>query len=597
MWRNFKLILKSAREYKKYAIFTVILMIVESACDCALPSIMSAFIDIFDDKFSASDITRIWIFTGIFLAVAFVSLFCGLMGSKTSAKAAVGITNNLRYDLYRKIENFSFANIDKFSASSLVTRLTTDITNTFEALNMGIRTIIRAPLLMIFSIVMGFIVGGNMAWIFVGVVPLAAFFFFLLLKAAHRYFTRVFRRYDKLNQSVQENVAGIRVVKNFVREDYEYKKFAKASDDIYTDYKKAELAISFASPIVNFSIHLTNILVCGIGSWLIFTTAHIAKDGQIIWGALSTGNFSALLTYGTQILLALLFLTVVAGLIAMSFESLKRICEVLREEPTIHNPENPIMELDDGSVNFEKVTFKYSDKAESNALGVIDLKIKSGSFVGIIGATGSGKTTLVNLISRLYDITTGKLTVGGHEVNKYDLRVLRDSVAVVLQKNVLFSGTIAENLRWGDKNASDNELVKACKIAQADEFVQLFPKKYETYIEQGGSNVSGGQRQRLCLARALLKKPKILILDDSTSAVDTKTDALIREALTHELPSTTKIVIAQRTSSIANADMIVVMNNGAIDQIGTHKELLKSNKIYQEVYYTQNSVNGNGGGL
>ncbi|MCQ2796492.1 MAG: ABC transporter ATP-binding protein/permease [Bacilli bacterium] len=586
MWKNFKLILHSLREYKIYAILTPLLMMIEAACDCALPFVMTMLGDEINLGPDAN-LNNIGIFAGIFLAIAVASLLCGIFGAKTAAKASVGLTQNLRADVFKQIESFSFANIDRFSTSSLVTRLTTDITNTFMAFNMGIRIIVRAPLMFIFATVLSFVIGGQMAWIFIGVIPLVGIGFFFMLKKATKIFTRVFKRYDKLNESIQENVSGIRVVKNFVREDYETEKMSKASDAICEEFKKAEIIVSFASPIMNLSIHIVNLLVCGLGALI------IANSGEQY---LNPYKLSALLTYGVQILMSLLMVTIVLGIISMSLESMRRIAEVLREESTIHNPTDPIMQLKDGSVKFNKVTFKYSKSAKRNALDEINLDIKSGDFIGIIGSTGSGKTTLINLISRLYDITTGELIVGGNPVNQYDLRTLRDNVAVVLQKNVLFSGTIAENLRWGDLNASDEELIKAAKIAQADEFVQTFPKKYETYIEQGGTNVSGGQRQRLCIARALLKKPKILILDDSTSAVDTKTDALIRAALRNDLPNTTKIVIAQRTSSIEDATKIIVMDNGHIDQIGTHEELLKTNKIYQEVYYTQNRVKDDNGG-
>jgi len=585
MFKNFKLILHSVREYKIYMILTPLLMILEVTCECFLPFIMSAFINIISNTagFSFNDVT---VHIILFFSVAIFSLACGMLGARTASKAAVGLIQNLRLDIFKKIETFSFANIDKFSLSSLITRLTTDVNNTFLMFNMGLRIIVRAPLMFIFATIMSFVLGGRMAWIFIAVIPIAILGFFFILKYATRIFNRVFKRYDKLNESIQENVSGIRVVKNYVREDHEYNKMAKASDSIDKEFKKAEIIVSFGSPLMNFTIHLTNILVCSVGAWIIYDSKQ--KD-------LNLGQFSALLTYGVQILMSLLMLTIVLGMVAMSLESMHRICEILRETPTIQNPENPVMKIDDGSIDFNKVTFKYSKNAERNALDEINLHIKSGEFIGIIGATGSGKTTLINLISRLYDISTGELKVGGKPVNCYDLRTLRDNVAVVLQKNVLFSGTIAENLRWGNLNATNEELEEVSRIAQADEFIKQFPKKYDTYIEQGGTNVSGGQRQRLCIARALLKKPKILILDDSTSAVDTKTDALIRTALKNDLAKTTKIVIAQRTSSVCDADHIIVMDNGHIDQIGTHEELLKTNHIYQEVYYTQNKVSQQGG--
>lgn len=586
MLKNFKLILRSLREYKIYAILTVLCMVVEAACEVALPAIMAPFLDNLEKN--TIDMKQVAIYASIFVAVAMISLLGGFLGAKASAKASVGLAQNLRSDIFKKIESFSFANIDRFSTSSLVTRLTTDINNTFMTFNLGIRIIVRAPLMFIFATTLSFVIGGQMAWIFIAVIPIVGIAFFFMIKYATRIFTRVFKRYDKLNESIQENVAGIRVVKNFVREDYEVKKMSKATDDVKDDFKKAEIIVSFASPVMNLSIHIVNIAVCAFGGWVVFE--------KLIPG-FGAGELSSLLTYGVQILMSLLMVTIILGMLSMSLESIRRIAEVSREESTIKNPDNPLMQLKDGSVQFNNVTFKYSDKAKRNALDTISLNIKSGQFIGIIGSTGSGKTTLVSLISRLYDITTGELIVGGNPVNRYDLRTLRDNVAVVLQKNVLFSGTIAENLRWGDLNASDEELLAASKIAQADEFVQQFPDKYNTYIEQGGSNVSGGQRQRLCIARALLKKPKILILDDSTSAVDTRTDALIRKALKEDLPATTKIVIAQRTSSVCDADQIIVMDNGRINQIGTHDELLKTNKIYQEVYRTQNKVSQEGGGI
>ncbi|MCQ2753325.1 MAG: ABC transporter ATP-binding protein/permease [Bacilli bacterium] len=589
MFKNFKLILHSLREHKVYAILTPVLMILESACECALPIIMARFISLIQDyqQTETIDFVQFSIQAGIFISVAIVSLIAGFLGSKTSAKASVGLAQNLRLDVFKKIESFSFANIDRFSTSSLVTRLTTDVTNTFMTFNIGIRVVVKAPLMLVFSTVLSFVMGGRMAWIFIAVIPLVCLAFFLMIKYATRIFNRVFKRYDKLNESIQENVAAIRVVKNFVRENYEVKKMARATDDVRDDFKKAEIIVSFASPMMSLSINLVNILVCGIGAWIAYESGGVE---------INVPQLSSLLTYGVQILMALLMVTIILGMLSMSLESMRRICEVLREESTIKNPKNPVMQLKNGAVQFNRVTFKYSEKAKRNALDEINLDIKSGQYIGIIGSTGSGKTSLINLISRLYDISTGELIVGGHSVDRYDLRTLRDNVAVVLQKNVLFSGTIAENLRWGDLNATDDELLAAAKIAQADEFIQQFPEKYNTYIEQGGTNVSGGQRQRLCIARALLKKPKILILDDSTSAVDTKTDALIRKALKTQLPETTKIVIAQRTSSICDADQIIVMDNGHIDQIGTHEELLKTNKIYQEVYHTQNKASQQEGG-
>lgn len=594
MIKNFKLILSSLREYKKYAIYTPILMIVEVVCECSLPFIMSNFIAEIQNHTEATPLSmqKIWIYAAIFLSVAILSLTCGILGAFTSARASVGLTKNLRLDIFKRIESFSFANIDKFTASSLVTRLTTDISNTFFAFNMGIRIVVRAPLMLIFATTMSFVVGGVYAFIFIAIIPVVAVGFFFILRKAVPIYTRVFKRYDKVNESIQENILGMRVVKNFVREDFESKKFNKASDDLNIDFKKAERIVALGEPLMNTSVHITNVIVLAFGGWAAFSQSTFKEiTGKVIWGDFNIGTLSSLMTYGVQILMSLMMVTIILAMFAMSLESMRRICEVLREESTIKNPEHPIYELDDGSVDFNNVTFKYSLSAKRNTLDPINLNIKSGEFIGVIGATGSGKTTLINLISRLYDITSGELLVGGHKVCDYDLVTLRDNVAVVLQKNVLFSGTIKENLMWGDKNASDERIIEALKLSQAYEFVMAMPEGINTYIEQGGTNVSGGQRQRLCIARALLKKPKILILDDSTSAVDTKTDALIRSALKNNLSHVTKIIIAQRTSSISEADKIIVMDNGHIDQIGTHDELLKTNKIYQEVYNTQNIVN------
>ncbi len=469
--------------------------------------------------------------------------------------------------------------------------MTTDVTNTQQAFQMCIRIVVRAPLMLIFSIVMAFIKGGNMAWIFICIIPIVSIGLLLIMKLAMPVFRKVFKKYDNLNESVQENVSGIRVVKSYVREKFEEEKFNTASNNMTKDFIKAEKILAFNNPIMNFAIHLSNILVCSIGSLLIYHTA-IVKNDEIIYTDLSVGQLSALLTYGVQILMSLMMISMIIVMLAMSIESIRRIAEVLEEDSTIKNPENPIFEIKDGSVSFKNVGFKYSSKAEKDTLSNINLEIKSGQFVGIIGSTGAGKTSLVNLISRLYDVSEGEVDVGGINVKDYDLDTLRNNVSVVLQKNILFTGSIIENLRWGDKNATYEEVVAASKIAQADEFVQSFPNKYDTHIEQGGTNVSGGQKQRLCIARAILKKPKILILDDSTSAVDTKTDKLIRTGLRNDIPDTTKIVIAQRISSIEDADQIIVLDEGKIDAIGTHEELLKDNKIYQEVYYTQNKQGG-----
>lgn len=583
MIKKIKLILKSVREYKKQAILTPIFMVGEVAMECAIPYVMSLFLDKIEEMGMSIQFNVLLPYIIGLVAMAMASLLFGVLGGRTAAVASTGLARNLRSDLYKKLQSFSFENIDKFSNSSLVTRMTTDVTNAQQSFQMCIRIVVRAPLMLIFSVVMAFINGGNMAWIFIGIVPVVALGLIFIMKLAMPVFQRVFKRYDALNESVQENVSAIRVVKSFVREDYEQKKFNTASDNITKEFIKAEKILSFTSPIMNFSIHLSNVLVCAIGAKVIYDSNKTA---------LTIPQLSSLLTYGVQILMSLMMISMIIVMLAMSLESIRRIAEVLEEEPTIKNPENPIHELDDGSIVFKNVSFKYKEKAEKYTLSNINLDIKSGQFIGIIGSTGSGKSTLVNLISRLYDTKEGEIIVGGHDVKEYDLDSLRNNVAVVLQKNVLFSGTIEDNLRWGDENASLDEIIKASKIAQADEFVSTFKDGYKTYIEQGGTNVSGGQKQRLCIARAILKKPKILILDDSTSAVDTKTDKLIRMGLRNEIPNTTKIVIAQRISSIEDADQIIVLDDGHIDQIGTHEELLKTNAIYQEVYNTQTKNGG-----
>lgn len=583
MIKKIKLILKSVREYKKQAILTPIFMVGEVALECAIPYVMSLFLDKIEEMGMSIQFNVLLPYIIGLVAMAMASLLFGVLGGRTAAVASTGLARNLRSDLYKKLQSFSFENIDKFSNSSLVTRMTTDVTNAQQSFQMCIRIVVRAPLMLIFSIIMAFINGGNMAWIFIGIVPVVALGLIFIMKLAMPVFQRVFKRYDALNESVQENVSAIRVVKSFVREDYEQKKFNTASDNITKEFIKAEKILSFTNPIMNFSIHLSNVLVCAIGAKVIYDSNKTA---------LTIPQLSSLLTYGVQILMSLMMISMIIVMLAMSLESIRRIAEVLEEEPTIENPENPIHKLDDGSIVFKNVNFKYKEKAEKYTLSNINLDIKSGQFIGIIGSTGSGKSTLVNLISRLYDTKEGEIIVGGHDVKEYDLDSLRNNVAVVLQKNVLFSGTIEDNLRWGDENASLDEIIKASKIAQADEFVSTFKDGYKTYIEQGGTNVSGGQKQRLCIARAILKKPKILILDDSTSAVDTKTDKLIRMGLHNEIPNTTKIVIAQRISSIEDADQIIVLDDGHIDQIGTHEELLKTNAIYQEVYNTQTKNGG-----
>ena len=613
MWKNIKLIFKSVRQYKKYAFITPLFMIVESALECALPFVMSIFVDSIKPAYELSlvegynfgqmmnamvpyehptlgfslNVTLLGTIL-VLIGMAIISMLCGIFGGMFAAKGAIGFATNLRSDLYKKIQSFSFGNIDHFHTSSLITRMTTDVNNVQMAYQMLIRGVIRAPLMLIFSAVMAFITGGNMAWIFIALLPIIAVGLILIGKFAMSIFFRVFKRYDALNESVQENVSGVRVVKSYVREEFEKDKFNKASDSMTGDFIKAEKIIALNNPLMNTTIHVSNILVLSLGSWIIYQNA----ENIDAYGHLTIGQMSSLLTYGIQILASLMFLSMILVMMIMSIESIRRVSEVLREEPIIKNPENPIMEINSGDVVFDNVDFKYSEKAEKNTLENINLNIKSGQFIGVLGGTGSGKTSFVNLISRLYDVDNGSITVAGHNVKEYDLKVLRDNVAVVLQKNVLFSGTIESNLKWGDKNASEEEMWKACRIAQAEEIVKAKPEGLQTRVEQGGANFSGGQKQRLCIARAILKKPKILILDDSTSAVDTKTDKLIRKGLKEDLPEMTKIVIAQRISSIEDADQIIIMDDGKIVDIGNHEKLFKSCKIYQEVYYTQNRVGG-----
>ena len=610
MWKKIKLILKSVRQYKKYAIITPIFMAIEAFFECLLPFIMQELVGSIQggnitqasDMLTAASENMHWSPVALIIALvvlAICSMFAGIMGGIMGAKASVGLAANLRADYYKKIQSFSFANIDKFSSSSLITRMTTDINNIQMSFQMCIRIVIRVPLLMIFSIIMSIITGGNMVFIFIGLIPIVGIGLFFIGKGAMGIFMRVFKRYDKLNESVEENVSGIRVVKAYVREDFEKQKFNNASDSMSQDFIKAEKIIALNNPLMNTVIHLSNILVLSIGCSIMAADHQVVEktiDGQLVktveYGIMSPEKISTLLTYGIQILSSLMILSMILVMLFMSIESIKRVSEVLEEEPTIVNPAEPIYEIPDGSVDFNKVDFKYFESAEKNTLEDIDLHIKSGQFVGILGATGSGKTSVVNLISRLYDVKDGDVKVGGIDVKNYDLKALRDNVSVVLQKNVLFSGTIASNLKWGNKEATEEEMIQALTHAQALEVLRGSNDGLNRKVEQGGANFSGGQKQRLCIARALLKKPKILILDDSTSAVDTKTDRLIRKSLKEDLPNMTKIVIAQRISSIEDADQIVVMNDGTIDAVGTHEELIKTNKIYQEVYYTQNKVGG-----
>lgn len=610
MKESIKLILSSVRQYKKYALITPIFMIMEVLLETLLPFVMSMLIDTIEkitdindimttynyDKFNIS--VSVFGLIMVLILITFGSLFSGIMGGRYAAKASVGMAANLRSDLYKKIQSFSFANIDKFSASSLITRMTTDISYVQMSFQMMIRIVIRAPLMMIFASIMAFVTGGSLAWIFIGLVVVTGLGLFFVVKGAMKIFRRVFKRFDKLNQSVQENVNGIRVVKAYVREDYEKDKFNKASDEITYDFVKGEKIVALNGPIMNTAIHVSNVLVIAIGSYIIATSVEGIQrkpDGsiEILFGSLTIGQMSSLVTYGIQILTSVMMISMIMVMLVLSIESVRRIGEVLKEEPSIVNPENPIYEVKNGDITFNNVRFKYKPKAEKNTLENINLTVKSGQFIGILGTTGSGKTSVINLISRLYDVSEGEVLVGDHNVKDYDLVSLRDAVAVVLQKNVLFSGTIESNLKWGDINASEEEMKKACTIAQAQEFIDTFKDGYKTRVEEGGNNFSGGQKQRLCIARAILKKPKVLILDDSTSAVDTKTDRLIRKGLKEELPEMTKIVIAQRISSIEDADQIIIMEDGHINAIGTSEELLKNNPIYQEIYHTQNRVGGN----
>lgn len=569
---------KCIREYKRTSILTPIFVSLEVVLECIIPFIIAQLVNQIKAGCEFMVIVRYGV---LLILMAALSLLFGALAGSTCATASCGFARNVRKDMFYKIQTYSFKNIDKFSTSSLVTRLTTDVTNLQMAYMMIIRIAIRCPLMLIFSFTMAFIMGGKMAWIFVVMVPILGIGLAVIIKLVMLLFKKVFKKYDKLNNSIQENIKGMRVVKSYVREEYEKEKFEAAAEDIRMDFTKAERILAVNNPLMQFCIYSVMIFVLYFGSYTIITSRGVDLD---------VGQFSALLTYSFQILMSLMMISMVFVMITMASESSKRIVEVLKEESAIHNPENPIYEVKDGSVDFDNVNFKYSEKAEKMALADIDLHIKSGETIGIIGGTGSSKSSLIQLISRLYDATEGVVRVGGVDVKKYDLEALRNQVSVVLQKNILFSGTIKENLRWGNKEASDEELVEACKLAQADEFIMQFPAGYDTHIEQGGTNVSGGQKQRLCIARALLKKPKILILDDSTSAVDTKTDALIRKAFREYIPDTTKIIIAQRTSSVEDADRIIVMDKGTIDAIGTHEQLLRENDIYKEVYTSQNKA-------
>ena len=573
-----KTLAKSIREYKTPSIVTPILVAGEVVLECIIPFITAKLIT---EIKNGCDLMTIVNYGLILILMAAISLTFGTAAGFTCATASCGMAKNLRKDMFAAIQKYSFANIDKFMTSSLVTRMTTDVTIVQDAYMMLIRIAIRAPLMLGFAFVMAFIMGGKMAWIFLFVLPvLATGLIFIGLKALP-IFRRLFKKYDNLNASVQENIKAMRVVKSFVREDYEQKKFGAASDELCRGFTTAERLLAVNSPIMQFCLYCVMIFVLSFGSYTVISSRGVDLD---------VGQMSSLLTYSFMMLSSLMMLSMVYVMLTMSVESCKRIVEILNEESTLYNPENPIFEVENGSIDFDNVSFKYSEKAKRKALSDIELHIKSGETIGIIGGTGSSKSSLIQLISRLYDATEGVVKVGGRDVKEYDLDALRNQVAVVLQKNVLFSGTIKDNLRWGNKNASDEEIIAACKLACADEFIASFPDGYDTYIEQGGTNVSGGQKQRLCIARALLKKPKILILDDSTSAVDTKTDAAIRKAMREYIPETTKIIIAQRTASVEDADRIIVMDGGKINAVGTHAELLANNEIYRDIYISQNKA-------
>ena len=595
MFKNAKKIACYIGEYKLPAILSPIIVALEVVMECLIPFftadlityvetgnknelLTKGIVTFVENNISTNSLAVTGFYCGMLIIMAMLSLTFGALAGIYCSKASCGFAKNLRRGLFNKCQDFAFENIDKFSTSSLVTRLTTDVTNVQQSFMMIIRTAIRSPLMFIFSIVMAFVRGGKMAFVFVVVVPILLFGLISIARKAMPIFKKVFKKYDILNASVQENVHGMRVVKSFVREEYESEKFSKASEDVAADFTRADKILAFNNPVMLLCMYTVMTSICLFGSRLI-----VGSNNTVF----RIGDFSALLTYGMQILMSLMMLSMIFVMITMSSESIRRICEVLDEETVIKNPENPVTEVKNGEIEFKNVRFKYAARAEKYALSDINLKIQSGQTVGIIGGTGSSKSSLIQLIPRLYDVTEGQVLVGGVDVRNYDITALRDACGIVLQKNILFSGTIKENLRWGNENATDEEMERACKLACADEFIQGFPDKYDTYIEQGGTNVSGGQKQRLCIARTLLKKPKILILDDSTSAVDTRTDALIRKAMAEEIPNTTKIIIAQRISSVQDADMIVILDDGKINAVGTHDSLLESNEIYKEIYSSQ----------
>ena len=567
-----KRLLKSVREYKKNSILAPFYVTLEVVMEVVIPTLMALLID---KGIDAGNMKYVWIMGGILLVATVASLLFGALAGKHAAIASAGFAKNLRKDMYYNVQEYSFSNIDKFSAASIVTRLTTDVTNVQNAYQMIIRIAVRAPMMLIFALIMAFKVNHKVSLVFLAAVPVLGIGLYAIMRNAHPIFERVFKTYDKLNTVVQENLYGIRVVKSFVREEQEINKFENVSKDIFKLFSRAESLLAFNAPLMQFCMYGCILFISWKGSHL------------IVGGSMTTGEFTSMIAYTSQILGSLMMLSMVLVMITISRASTERIVEILDEKSDLANNDNPVYEVKNGEIKFNHVGFSYTNNVDKLSLKDADFTIKSGETVGIIGGTGSSKSSLVQLIPRLYDVTEGSVTVGGVDVRDYDLETLRNEVAMVLQKNVLFSGTIKENLRWGKADATDEEIERVCKLAQADEFVQRFPNKYDTYIEQGGSNVSGGQKQRLCIARALLKKPKILILDDSTSAVDTKTDALIRQAFANEIPNTTKIIIAQRVSSVQDADKIIVMDGGKINAIGTHEELLAGNSIYQEVYYSQ----------
>ena len=567
--------LGSVREFKKPTILTLLLIIGEVFIEVLIPFYTAELVNRIKAGVEMQSVVRLGL---ILVVMALLSLACGAAAGFAGARASAGFARNLRRDIFERIQHFSFENIDRFSAPSLVTRMTTDIGYVQMAFMMTIRAAVRAPLMLVFAVVMAFLMGGSLAMTFVVVIPVLLFGLIMIARKAMPAFRAVFKKYDRMNESIEENVRAMRVVKGFAREDYEKEKFSAASDNIRRDFTYAERVVALNSPLMQFCLYFNMIFVLFVGARLIITNQGTTID---------VGQIAAMLTYGFQILMSRMMISMIYVMLTMSIESMRRISEVLQTEPSLKNPENPVTEIADGSIEFDHVSFKYSAEAEKNTLDDICLRIPSGATVGILGGTGTGKSTLVQLIPRLYDVTEGCVRVGGRDVREYDLESLRDAVAVVLQKNMLFSGTILENLRWGDPDATDEEVAAACRLAQADEFIESFPEGYDTYIEQGGTNVSGGQRQRLCIARALLKKPKILILDDSTSAVDTHTDALIREGFRSFIPETTKIIIAQRVASVEDADLILVMDNGRISAAGTHESLLRESEIYREIHEQQ----------